>query len=475
MIGGIPLLQTKTFIEMLDCVIGRFIFLILLFGGVFQTFATPADHALAYLENFADEQDLSADERVILQGAVDALSHESFIEREKAAYTIVRFGVSALPRLNRSRLEQPADTGLRMDILGQQIRADATGLPNRLVQSIDLLIQQGDERVAPRLLELLDNDEEAVRHHAIYALRHISGQSLAFGANDSPALRVMATQRWREWWNMTKDDFTLPDPSHDYYLLVSIGARVKLLRKDGHPLWDTSLPAPSGKDQVTPPILGMTPMDDERLAVTTLSENYLKIIQRGWVQLSERDVSIKTEDVANSVSYNPISDQLMLSLAHSEYGIAELHADGSSAWLNGSSRSMIYDAHALPNGNVLFAEFAQGRIREVSRHGVNQWEFAAEKPTRVNVLVNGNILTNIRSTLVEVDRAKEVIWSHELPSVPHDFTRLPDGRTAAFVPQQGLIIIDQDHSQLMLIEAGDEAYGTVNVAPLSYLTFPTPD
>jgi hypothetical protein len=75
-----------------------------------------------------------------------------------------------------------------------------------------------------------------------------------------------------------------------------------------------------------------------------------------------------------------------------------------------------------------------------------------------------------------VDRSKRTAWSVELAAVPRDFTRLPDGLTAVFIPGTGFVLIDQDGHQTILHGEPDVAKeGTVTVAPPSYLTFPDPD
>jgi hypothetical protein len=58
--------------------------------------------------------------------------------------------------------------------------------------------EAGDRSKIPKLVEQLDNDDEAVRMMSIEALRHITGQDLGYDPFVPPADRQPAIQRWQQ-------------------------------------------------------------------------------------------------------------------------------------------------------------------------------------------------------------------------------------------------------------------------------------
>ena len=164
----------------------------------------------------------------------------------------------------------------------------------------------------------------------------------------------------------------------------------------------------------------------------------------------------------------------MVGLKSPLQAIAELNRSGEIRWTHANQNVCVTDARSLANGHVLLTDTQKGRIREISRHGITIWDLYVVAQRAV-MLSNGNILTNAGRTLIEVDRTKRTVWSVELAAVPRDFTRLPDGRTAVFIPDTGLVLIDRDkHQTLLHGETGPAKEGTVTVVPTSYLTFPDP-
>lgn len=445
---------------------GRTIAVFIFCALVLPAFCDSDDQALAYLNSFSDPRDLSTADHTRLMQAIGALADDSFATREKAAHTITAYQLQALPLIAELRERQPLDTGLRLDVLSGQIKANMRGLPARLVEHLDRLVKAGDTRMTPRLIQLIEHDEESIRHHAVHALRRVSGQQFGYGASHSKTLREMAVRRWQEWWNRNRDDFIIQGGTEDYYLLVSVASRCKLLRKDGHVIWDIELGNTVSDIEV---------VDDQCLALTSVSDHSLHLIQRGWVTNWTWTAKSAAKTRLNSVTHDPQKDTLMVGLKSPLRAIAELDRSGEMQWTHANQNACVSDARALANGHVLLADPIKGRIREINRHGITVWEFHVGAQ-RAELLSNGNILTNTGRTLIEVDRSKRTAWSVELAAVPRDFTRLPDGLTAVFIPGTGLVLIDQDGHQTILHGEPDVAKeGTVTVAPPSYLTFPDPD
>jgi hypothetical protein len=59
---------------------------------------------------------------------------------------------------------------------------------------------RGLVEVTPRLLDLLDADEEADREAAVYGLRSLHNRYFDYRPGDPPARREAAAARWRAWW-----------------------------------------------------------------------------------------------------------------------------------------------------------------------------------------------------------------------------------------------------------------------------------
>lgn len=94
-------------------------------------------------------------------------------------------------------------------------------------------------------------------------------------------------------------------------------------------------------------------------------------------------------------------------------------------------------AESAPGHRVLGAD--RGHVAIVNEKGAVDWEFPCPGDVHdMHMLPNGNVLVaNSPTTVVEVNRDKQVVWKHE--SRPkegytgkveiHGFQRLPDGRT----------------------------------------------
>ncbi len=54
-------------------------------------------------------------------------------------------------------------------------------------------------RDVPRLIELLDSDDAAIRLHSIQALRDLTGQRFGYQFWDPPAARRPSIDRWKQW------------------------------------------------------------------------------------------------------------------------------------------------------------------------------------------------------------------------------------------------------------------------------------
>src|SRR5207247_1919842 len=73
------------------------------------------------------------------------------------------------------------------------------------------------------------------------------------------------------------------------------------------------------------------------------------------------------------------------------------------------------DIQALPNGNVLVAEYLASRVAERNRKGEIIWEKRIVGPLVGQRLGDGNTFIATDSLLIEVDRAGKSVMSITLP------------------------------------------------------------
>lgn len=73
------------------------------------------------------------------------------------------------------------------------------GDPIFLIPAIKETAEQARAGEVPRLIELLESEDSAVRLYAIGALRDLTAQKLGYASYDPPLQRQEAVDRWRRW------------------------------------------------------------------------------------------------------------------------------------------------------------------------------------------------------------------------------------------------------------------------------------
>ena len=77
-----------------------------------------------------------------------------------------------------------------------------------------------------------------------------------------------------------------------------------------------------------------------------------------------------------------------------------------------------YGSHidVLPGGRVLVPHYSQNKVVEYDAEGRKVWEVTVTQPTNVQRLANGHTLisSRINTTVTEVNRAGEVVWTHQV-------------------------------------------------------------
>ena len=127
-----------------------------------------------------------------------------------ASRHLARAGEPVLPYLGHAARAGTEDARARLAIVARVVlrRIPSERLRLYLESTYPLLRATSAELVgerhltehAGRLVALLDDPEGAVRHSAVVALRVLSNRFLGYRAEDPPAEREEAADRWREIW-----------------------------------------------------------------------------------------------------------------------------------------------------------------------------------------------------------------------------------------------------------------------------------
>jgi hypothetical protein len=154
------------------------------------------------------------------------------------------------------------------------------------------------------------------------------------------------------------------------------------------------------EDKAPAASLGGDPAERSRCAVAW----------QAWWRANGARLDLTKRDLASRVV------GLRLVAANSGYGgrgaVWEYAGDRKTRW---EMRDVggPFDARMLPGGRLLLAEYDGRRVTERDRAGKVVWEYAPpNRPLEVQRLANGNTLVATNYEVVEVTRAKEVVFTH---------------------------------------------------------------
>lgn len=71
--------------------------------------------------------------------------------------------------------------------------------PSIKILAIKKAVREKDLRVAPQLIQDLENDDPAIRLYAINGLEQLTGQRFGYETYAPDAQRHTAVQKWRQW------------------------------------------------------------------------------------------------------------------------------------------------------------------------------------------------------------------------------------------------------------------------------------
>jgi hypothetical protein len=301
------------------------------------------------------------------------------------------------------------------------------------------LANAGDRRSLKCLLRLLDSADSQVRAESAIILRMLTAKNFGYVAYETTANRQAAIGLWREWMDGEGATSTLHYPlatrlsargELNGNTLVSTGSKGKVMELDpaGKAVWTYDSAAWSAEKLLNGNVLvasytakKVVEVDSAGNVVWELSgpsAMTAKPLRNGNFLIADFagrrviEVDRKKRTVWESGTTQQCFDADRLPNGNTIYGcpnhIREITPKGDVVheWeipgrLNGFQ--------ALPNGNVLVANYGQNKVYELTRDGEIIWEFAEPQPCDVFRLDNGRVLVSTSKRIVEVGPEKTVV------------------------------------------------------------------
>lgn len=148
---------------------------------------------------------VSADETISVQQLIDDLSSRKFIQRETATLELIDRGTSVIPLLEKNISQQNYE-GLTRSIhvlvqLSLQVKTARFGPSNGAKQTLDLLAQSTDNRIARRAATALTRINKIREEEALTEFRKLGGWIervyTRIGPNSKYVIRMYLNTSWR--------------------------------------------------------------------------------------------------------------------------------------------------------------------------------------------------------------------------------------------------------------------------------------
>jgi hypothetical protein len=296
---------------------------------------------------------------------------------------------------------------------------------------------RGDRAALPALVRLLDSDDPQVRGRSAAMLQAVSGESLGYAAYFDRERRAEAIARWRAWLSENGETVPLNFPvvkSHDARgalrgnTLIATGSASRVFELD-----------PSGREVWSYPIDSWSAekLQNGNVLIASYSKNkVLEVDAQGEVVWSLDGVSAMTA--------KPLHGGNFLVADFSNSRVVEFDAARNEVWEH-KTDGECFDADRLPNGNTIFG--CPNIIQEVSpdHKEVRKWVISG-RLNGFQALPNGNVIVaNYGANAVyELDAEGERLWEISEPQ-PCDVFQLPDGGLLVTTASR-VVEFDADHN-----------------------------
>jgi len=371
-----------------------------------------------------------------------------FVEALSNPHVEVR--IAAVQALGKLRLK---NSSKKLSVL----LASANTSDREKIRIVRTLLNFGERKRIPDLVGLLVSDELQVRIYASMTLTDIAGDSLGYAPFDPVEERRTSFEKWKAWVknNLDTVELNLPLPPLELGMghlngntLLAFGYKNKIAEYDseGKEIWQYKIRGAwsaeklkngnillaayyldkvlevdsSGKTVWEYPMPGCLNARKLRngnvLVVSSSGRKVREIDPKRNVVVWEYLTSANCRDASRLANGNTLV----------AYGnnLEEITPQGTISW-NYVKKTQPFGLHALPNGNILIADFgvssrlgklSSGRVIEINRKKEIVWSYSdlqdgrRFRPSDVFRLPNGNTLITTEKRFLEVDPNGVVLW-----------------------------------------------------------------
>ncbi|MEQ8788235.1 MAG: PQQ-binding-like beta-propeller repeat protein [Pirellulaceae bacterium] len=298
---------------------------------------------------------------------------------------------------------------------------------------------RGDRAALAALVRLLDADDPLIRSQSAAMLQGMTGQNFDYASYSTPPERRAAVARWEEWILDEGRSAPLRFPVsaghgargslHGHTLIATgSGKRVFELDASGKEVWHYDIEAWSAEK-----------LRNGNVLIASYAKNtVIEVDREGKVVWSITGVSAMTA--------KPLHDGNILVADFSNTHVREYDRDKRVVWEH-KTPGECFDADRLPNGNTIFG--CPNLIQEVSPDGalVREWSIS-DRLNGFQALPNGNVIVaNYGANAVyEMNPDGDRLWQVSEPQ-PCDVFQLPDGRLLVTTASR-VVEVSADHKTI---------------------------
>lgn len=428
--------------------------------------STPEERTLVQLWNTVAHEGLTAIAREERSGATRAILTVAGRADDPYVRTAVRLALDAtvtpndLPLLSRTiRDEGPGRVAAvhalavdgfaespEVDALLEELQRDDGGTVR--LAAAEATLGRGDRSALGLLVELLDDDELAVRTRAGRLLELATGADVVFDPHHSGPERQESIEAWRSWTELNAETADLAtDPLRPRLprgrILVSSSTRGVVVEydRDRNQVWQASVPN----------AYGVCGMPDGRRVVASYTGQFLVVFAAGDGEAKE--VWRKDGLPGRPYAVRALPNGHLLVAYYNTGSVEEYDATGKKVW-EATLKGSVADARRLDDGRTLVTWYGGNSVVELDRAGRIARRFDDRlAPRSGQRLPNGNTLVAEyrRNQVVEVDPEGLVVWSYENALGVQSAQRLANGNTL-MVHRTGVVEVHPDGSPVWRVK-----------------------